>query len=1166
MTQNTSMSGSSQQRPGGLPPLSALKPGVLLLSLLLIPVAVRAQQGEPAGEKTYSVTGQSTEADGWLTAQGATVVSVKLPAEQGIIRIRGKSGKDKAGIAIGLKDDKGAVTNLGVRAEDMKLNYGAQSSAPLPDAVLKLAFPAKWPNSIGTYFVRPNMELYSDKRRNEVFKTWNTLPAASERVWTLELRRTPATTQLWFNGQFMSEITLAGAISTIDLKLAPGAALAEVKSEKAPPEADLLPLPTATYPRPGAMADAVVKLAADAKLPPELALPEQPGASSIAINGLSRIPARSDDLVSFTWRRSAVDALSETRLFSVPLDTYSDAQMLCAADEDPAKVPSFTARLTRYGASRGDAMADTTVTLPGGGNGTEVDGTSTRRVGEVTYGPAAGRKTVPLWLVRVPLKNGLIEDLLHDDKSKNGAYGTYKYLEFELTDPVQNADSDDRFPPVLGVTGRTYWPVARSSVHVFAAALERSPATLDARPNVPMQVFYASDKPEWRAAVQARVPGTYTVQWEFADIEGKTVAGGKQAVTLSAAKPSDVVTVPVTVGNGWYATRFQLLDARGEARIDERSSFVCLPPDTRKAGFESPFGTWWFHWAHGGEPNIEAVGPLLQRAGLRHSNLPESLPEAISGKYGVTAWAVNWKVSLKPTMQEMMDLHEAYIRKQLALWPSLNKLMVWHESGANGAPQPSEMWGVQPPPMDEKAQANWKFRVEYVTALAKMVRAKFPGLKLQFGNDGNSMGIIAGLLRSGFPREYIDTIATEDLGQTIVPERPVPDSLQSLWYLRQTARSLGYDDIPLTAAYEWMNRRTTGVGLRWQAEWQIRDALHAEAYGLDTIALGSIHDAGTGYYHSLWGAGGLTRRYPRMEPKPIYAAIATHTQVMDGAKFQRDVPTGLLSLYLLEYKRGNEWVYALWTPRGERAATLKLAAPGKSTLIDLYGRTKDAQGAAIELNVTSAPQYVVTSNRMESIVPGKASFPEDPAPKQPFIVDAMNKAANWTVTTAEPAWMDQSRNIPHTTPGNFTLREVNDDEVGPCLELELKPKTLTWAGQQEFVMLKLNTPVTGPGPYKNAGFWVKGNGGWGEIKIQVQADKTAFPTPAFYSFEAWSGKSSVSFDGWNFMSYPVGTDARWTPQGTVTGLIITMPQNMLHLTEMQKVPSLKLRFKGLSVY
>jgi hypothetical protein len=440
-------------------------------------------------------------------------------------------------------------------------------------------------------------------------------------------------------------------------------------------------------------------------------------------------------------------------------------------------------------------------------------------------------------------------------------------------------------------------------------------------------------------------------------------------------------------------------------------------------------------------------------------------------------------------------------------------------------------------------------------------------LKLQYGNNGNSVDTIAGLLRSKFPSEYIDTIATEDLGQTIVPERAILDSMQSTWFMRETARKLGYGDIPVTAAYEWMNRRSHSVGLRNQAEWQIRDALHARAYGFDTIALGSIHDAGTGYYYSLWGGGGLTKRYPTMEPKPIYAAIATHTQVMDGAKFERDIPTGLLSLYCLEFRRGNQWVYALWTPRGERDALLRLAGDGASTLIDMYGREKTANSEDLNLAITSAPQYIVTSQRFAGITPGKASFADDTPPKKPFVVDAMDKAANWTVAFDEPKWMNRKgQNIPHGTPGDFTLREVNDAEMGACLELELNPKQLKWDAEQEFVTLKLNAPANGPGPYQNAGLWVKGNGGWGEIKLQMQSDKAALVTPGFVSFGSWSGRSSISFDGWDFMEYPLASEANWKGNGTVVGLIITMPQKMLHLTEMQDVPNLKIRLKGLSLY
>src|SRR5690606_8866584 len=143
--------------------------------------------------------------------------------------------------------------------------------------------------------------------------------------------------------------------------------------------------------------------------------------------------------------------------FSVPLATYSHALLLCAAENDPAKTPSFTARLTRYGRSRGDAMADTIVTLP---QGNAPANESTRRVGEVTYGPSNARQSVPLWLVRVSLKNGQINHLLYDDKTHNPFISSYRYLEFEFLEPVRNVESDEQFPPPMDTTERTYNPGA----------------------------------------------------------------------------------------------------------------------------------------------------------------------------------------------------------------------------------------------------------------------------------------------------------------------------------------------------------------------------------------------------------------------------------------------------------------------------------------------------------------------------------------------------------------------------------------------------------------------------------------------------------------------------------------------------------------------------------
>jgi hypothetical protein len=1141
---------------------------------LFLPSAGIAEGSPP----DYQTTGQIERKDGWITAQTAATVRVPLPPVQDVIRIRGKSGAGKAGLGISLRGANDKPILLRVSIQELRAYWGEQKGKTFSDAGLQVQLPG----GRGGLFVRPNLLIYNEEKRAELAKAWDTLPAASAHPFTLELRRA-TTLQVWLDGQFIGEMPSAGTFSQCDISLAPGAALQAVETQKADVASGVLPLPVAEYSRPGAMEGAQIKLAPDAKLPQGLVLSSS--GAGIDVGGLGRIPAASIDLQNYFWRHSALDALPEARLFSVPLATYSHVNLLCAAENDPAKTPSFTARLTRYGRSRGDAVADTQVTLPPAG---APDTPSTRRVGEVTFGPPDARQTTPLWLVRVPLKNGEIQDLLYDDQQANALLSTPRYLEFELLDPLRNVEADQQFPPSPGVTERTYkpgeiphyrWNAARdpktkakflpddkpSSVHVFGAALEESPAALNVRANVPFLVFYASDKPELRATVTARTAGQYSVQWEFADVNGKIVAQDKKEVSLGAPQAQEVVSVPVKTANGWYATRFQLRDSGGTVLVDDRSAFVFLPPDTRKAGFESPFGSWWFHWAHGGEPNIEKVGPILQRAGLRHTQLPDSLPESVTKKYGVTAWMIPWlRHPESETLTEKLAEHEELIRKYQTLWPSVDKMMIWHESGDAGAPFPSELHGETPKPLDEKSEQAWQERIEYITALAKMVREKYPHLKMQYGNNGNSIRSVGELLRRKFPREYIDAIATEDLGQVIIPERWMLDSLQSAWFLRETARKLGYADLPSTAAYEWLGRRAPSTGTKDQAEWVARDALHALAYGFKSIPLGLIHDAGGGYYHSIWGASGLTRRYPVMEPRPSYASLATLTRVLDSAKFEREIPTNFLSLYVLEFRRGNDWVYALWTPRGERKVTLRLSGKGGSTLTDLYGREKSLTGAELNLTVTTAPQYLTSPSRLNEVAGGAAAFPEDAPPKDLFIVNKMDKAADWTIDNA--ASYDRGGDaLPRRKQGAFELREVNDAEMGPCLELELKPDTKLDDLTEEYVFLKLNQPLTGPGPYDNAGIWVKGNGGWGEVQFVAQSEKRSFLAGNIY-YQSWSGQNALSFEGWNFLRYPLDHDQRWNGQGTITGLLITMPRKTLHLTELKTVPELKIRLKGVSMF
>jgi hypothetical protein len=1169
---------------------TSLTPKVLALGLMMtLPILHIA--GSAADDQKLAflpndavVSGTTENTNGKLVAIGEEKkISAKITgaiANNNLpIILKGKTGKVVNGpvpIILSLQGE-GHKIELLIRAMDHKAN-------DLPDAYISIG--GAGGNS--RYYVRPNPSYYNDATMLKKKEEWLKLEPASEHTFTVELRPINGETQIWFNGQFMHSLSTPKPFTSYTVSMLTGATVENLSFGK-PTPSNIQSLPIADHGRVGDMTDIQLALDTKANLPTGLNI-SSGRANGIAIDGLGKVAGiGSGELESLYWRRNATDGLVEQRMFNVPLATYSHAWVLCAAEENPDKVNEFTLRVTRYGGSRGDALADTNVQIP---SINAKDSSDARRVGSISYGPANARKSAPLWLIKVPINNGRIQDLLNDPKGKTNNVGTVNYLDVEIMDPLKQVDTDKAFPPILDMRGRTYSPQnhirmhnfnptidlnvlrgtsPRSAVTVFGATLEKSPATIEVRANTDFQVFYKSDNPSWLAKVNAHVPGTYTVQWDFADVDGKIVTTNKKQVTLTTTKLEETVTVPVTEGNGWYATRFRLSDSKGEELIEQRSSFVVLPPDTRKAGFESPFGSWWFHWAHGGEPNIDRVGPLYQRAGLRRSTLPESLPESITKKYGMTIWAVPWKSNRKPTVAENIAEHEAFIQKYQTLWPSAKTILVWHESGSAGAAFPTELWGVTPPPPDEKVEAAWKGRIEYVTALAKMVRAKYPDMKLQYGNDGASYGIVAELLRRKFPREYIDAIASENVGQSISPEKPTHEGLQATWYIREIARTMGYSDLPINATYEWMNRSHVDIGYRAEADWYTRDALHGLAYGFSSIALGTIHDAGNGYFYSTWGSGGLTERYPIMAPKPAYASVATLTRVLDSAKYQGTVPTGSASLYALEFRANNKWIYAMWTPHGIRTSKLQFGTAAPRTLIDTFGRETVQNAATFDYDVTTGAKYVVSDTRITSIVPGKSAFPEDVIPTKSFIVDAMDKADNWAIAAEPDSRFERIQGtrsteiIPHRTRGNFELREVVDTEKGKCLEVELKPQGDIWKAVHEYALLQLKNPVPAAGPYTHAGVWVKGNGSLGDIMWTLEDDKGAkWSSPTYY--QDWPSFNQTNFEGWKFIRLALPAGDKWRKNVKVTGLCVTIPRETLFLTDLIPSPNKTLRFKDLSLF
>ena len=1100
-----------------------------------------------SGQDDETLLGAFAERQGLSVARAPVKVTVPIPPDAASARVTARVGKVDGDLAVNFQWTDRSVTKLTCKAVKDTAQW---------DGELKL------PWNIA-YHIRPDQRFYKPDQLTKVKREWEKMPPASEHLLTYEIRTGPDGAQLWMDGRLINELPQKGRLAQVEVALGDGGAIKEIAWGRQS-SGGFLPLTIAALARPGVMAKAKLSISPGETEVGGIPMRVAPAESEVEVAGLGRLQCPSDDLVSFYWSRSAFDGLPEARMLTVPTQTYVCAHVLCAADEAADKVPGFTLRLTRYSNSRGGAMADTVARL---------SGPDARKVGTVAYGPDNARKTVPLWLVRVPLKTGLIQDVMREDESKYGFSSrlpTKRYLDFEILDPVAGVDDADAFPPVMKPTGRTYVPSGPlSSAHIFGITLETSPADLTVRPSTSVSAFQTADNAELRATVEARAPGKYAVAWDVADVDGRIAATGRREVALVTDKLSETVAVPVQVGNGWYAARFRLYDAAGRELVDHRSTFVVLPPDTRKIGFESPHGAWWFHWAHGGAPDLARVGTLYLRAGLRHANMPTQFDETMTASYKFTNWCVYWngrKLINDSTVAEKVAAYDEYIGDMLKKWPSLRSMMIWHESSSGNAPVPSELWGEKASLVTGVEGDNWAKRIEYLTEIVKMVRQKYPQLKTEFGNCGDSCAIVGELMRRGFPKEYVDYVAVEDLGQTFIPERPLPGAMQSAWLLRQTARKLGCTDAKITACYEWVGRSARPLGLSAQAEWYARDALQARAYGFRSIALGTIHDAGKGYYHTIWGAGGLCDRYPYMYPKPAYAAMATLTRVLDGAVCERPLPTGSLSLFAVEFRKDGGWVYAFWTPRGKREAQLRFAADGDVVMTDLCGRETSRRARDLQIEAGTAAQYLTTIARIESVEPGKAWFPEDAPPEKAQVVEPLNDAARVELAAEPDKRLERASgwNLPHRKQGRFETRAVDDAEKGRCIELELKPDApVSWELMHEYAYLKLKTPVVVAGPSEYVGLWVKGNSGWGDVMWEVENDKGKkwLTTGVYWD---WQGKLAIDFDGWNLLRLQLNKDMQSNVK--VTGLVVTMPRQALYVTEMAPVKDLRVRLKDVCLW
>ena len=1104
-------------------------------------------------------------------------------------------GSRKMGIKLIWDDDSTTVLAVSVGDQSwarpvLKDGKQRKEREKLPDALLQFR-EVKQKRSRDdwslTRHIRPDIACYNELDLWRIAKHWQHFTPASQAFFHFEVRLDSQGVQYWIDGRYAGRCSHVPRLKALSFELGSGGAIKGQVVGTVESDECFLPLDVAAMAVPGAMGGA--------RLPIALGRSEISGIPFRVVNGPESVDIGVVKEHRGSWAlecdfylsRTAFCGIPDTLRMSVPVAQYIRAYALCAVENDPDKVPVLTARLTRFvpGAvvGRGPAIASSSVMLPRDG---EPVPPGLTKLGDVSYGTDGKTLKAPLYLVEIPLDVGSIQDVLFQEKVAN------PYLDIDLIGKPRQSTQQ--------------WNLAskpdhlsRSAVHVFGLTLERSPIEMVVRPAQVGNVYYPDEEAALTVTLRPRQAGACTLRWEVSDTKGAKLEEHVQSVTFTKADGEERIVVPLEQKKfGWYAVSLTLTGKAHGELLRHRASFVLQPKDTRRAGYDSPYFTWWFGGAHGTTRDLNVMGPLLARAGLHRTNVKN---EEAGAKWQLTGPYLHGVERLykaddpQGSREKMVEAIRANRKK----FPHLKHAMIYHESC--GGPFPLELLGRNPQ-LSEGQLSYGKRKAETAKFVAQVYREEFPDVKLVIGNTGTSVGGLAHLFRNKYPAEYIDFMGEESVCQTIPPEKneAIGATAYTFWMLRQLALKFGYRDLQPVACYERNYRSNRSLGPAKAAAWNVRDALIVHAWRSPLVPVMGPEDTSYSYYNSVWGNFGMFTRHPQTYPHPGFAAMATLTQVLDQAKFQQQLPTGSLTAYALEFSRDQQNIYAAWVARGEMAMTFVLDRDATIRVTDLWGATAERPTAERELTVRASgePLYLTTAAKVKAIRPGKRTFPEDAVPSGATVTVAsrMADASKWDVVRAVDRRIDNPGEPgaypPFRQPGRYELRQAKDKERGDCLELELIQEGKVPTIMHEYAFLALKKPAPVPGAPTTVGVWVKGNSGWGQLMWEyedAEGERWLSCGTGGYGCNIydWPGQSSINFDGWNFVQFPMTQDSpvrvvspgavfnEWQSDGngnrkidypiSLTGLMVSMQRKAINLTKMDSVRTV-IRVRDLSAY
>ena len=432
---------------------------------------------------------------------------------------------------------------------------------------------------------------------------------------------------------------------------------------------------------------------------------------------------------------------------------------------------------------------------------------------------AKTRTPARLWLVHVPLDPGAFQDFL-------GSSDEW-YLELDLTNP----------PLTPGYPALVQQP---SGVRILAASLVESPVEMSVTSGEPGHVFVQPQQPAFTLRLTNR---TAAARRGNVEVLTTDFYGGRRTQTFPYEVPAGGETpcaapLPADV-LGVHALDVRLRDAQGTLLIRRQTTFATLPPDTRQADKDSPFGMWVFAEGHFGAGHA-AAGSLLQKIGIRWS-LTEDDADFVARYHVYPAYEGLFRAKTP-----------AAAVANLKAKPHLLHLAVFQESALGAGHYhyfpPELLEKPAPRPLEPEEEPVFEQAWQRAIAYSEAIRKECPERRLVFGNGYPQF--IATFLSRGYPKKYLDGLSLDFMG----------DQMNLFFYLRKVARHYGYGDVPLHITEGFYCG--TGCGFyarpeseRVQAEVYIQGYLRGLAMGIERLgASAELWDPGSDYYYTGYGS------------------------------------------------------------------------------------------------------------------------------------------------------------------------------------------------------------------------------------------------------------------------------------------------------------------------